>query len=603
MKSAPKLLVIMLLAALIVLSGCAAPADPGAAPAASGETTETAAAPSVGLSNVPREKTLVFENISERVTSPENYNPYIPSTLLHAGLQQIGFESLFYYNYETGELVPWLAETYTYNEAFDEVTIKLRPGAKWSDGEPFTADDVVYTLETLKANAPMMGGWSVDAQTWVDTVTAVDANTVTIKLTGANPRYIFNEFGVRIYGTTFILPKHIWEGQDPTTFNNFDLEQGWPITTGPYKLVSSTSTETVWDRREGWWGAEAGFHDLPKPERIIFRTAGNEERRAAMAINNELDTLWVMGRNTFETVMAQNPNVSSWYAEPPYAYLDPCPRYIGLNTMLSPFDDPQIRQAISYAVNRDQVVDVGWEGLTLKSVWLLPDYAPLKAYMGENQDLLQQYGSGEYNLDKVAEIMTTKGYAQDNEGFWTKDGERITMNLIIRAGETDQVKMAPVVAELLQRGGFDATFTLQDIAAYGDALNNGRADSWLDVACGSVSEPYATMDNYHSRHAKPIGELATGARSRWSNAEYDKIVDEMAVTSPDDPRMHELFRQALEIWLPEIPSVPLVQASLLSSFNSTYWTNWPTEDNNYVHPGHWWATAMLLVMEVQPAQK
>lgn len=602
MKSAPKFLLIMLLAAIAMLSGCAAPAAP-APGAAAGEATEAAAESSAGLPELSREQTLVFENISERVTSPENYNPYIPSTLLHAGLQQIGFESLFYYNYETGELVPWLAESYSYNDTFDEVTIKLRQGAMWSDGEPFTADDVVYTLETLKANAPMMGGWSVDAQTWVDTVTAVDANTVTIKLTGANPRYVFNEFGVRIYGTTFILPRHIWEGQDPTTFSNFDLAQGWPITTGPYQLVSSTSTETVWDRRSGWWGAETGFHALPAPERIVFRTAGNEERRAAMAINNELDTLWVMGRNTFETVMAQNPNVSSWFAEPPYAYLDPCPRYIGLNTMLPPFDDPQIRQAISYAVNRDQVVDVGWEGLTLTSTWLLPDYAPLQSYMDENQDLFQQYGSGEYSLERVAEIMTGKGYTQDGDGFWTKDGQTITMNLIIRAGETDQVKMAPVVAELLQRGGFDATFTLQDIAAYGDALNNGRADSWLDVACGSVAEPYATMDNYHSRHAKPIGELATGARSRWSNADYDKLVDEMAVTSPDDPRMHELFRQALEIWLPDIPSVPLVQASLLSSFNNTYWTNWPTEDNNYVHPGHWWATAMLIVMEVQPAQQ
>jgi peptide/nickel transport system substrate-binding protein len=301
--------------------------------------------------------------------------------------------------------------------------------------------------------------------------------------------------------------------------------------------------------------------------------------------------------------MQQNPDVASWYKEPPYAYLDPCPRYIGLNTMVAPFDDKDIRQAISYAINRDQVVDIGWEGLTKPSIWLLPAYAPLKAYMDENKDLFEKYGAGEYNLDKVAEIMTGKGYTQDGEGFWVDAaGSRIAMNLIIRAGETDQVKMAPVVAELLQRGGFDATFTLQDIAAFNDALSNGRANSWLDVACGSVAEPYATMDNFHSRHVKPIGELATGARSRWSNAEYDKLVDEMAVTSPDDPKLHELFRQALDIWLAESPSVPLVEASLLSSFNNKYWTNWPTEDNNYVHPGHWWATALLLVMEVEPAQ-
>lgn len=552
---------------------------------------------------VPRERTLIFENISERVTSPENYNPFLPSTLLHAGLQQVGLESLFYYNYETGEMMPWLAESYEYNEDFTVATIHLREGVTWSDGEPFTADDVVFTLNMLKENAPALGGWSVDAQTWVADVQAVDPLTVTITLTGTNPRYIFNAFGVRIYGVTFILPRHIWEGQDPVTFSNFDPEQGWPVSTSPYQLVASTTTETVWDRRDNWWGAATGFHELPAPERIIFQTAGSEERRAAMATNNELDTMWLMGRNTFETVMSQNPDVSSWYVEPPYAYLDPCPRHLTVNAMVPPFDNPDVRWAISYAIDRDVVVDIGWEGLTAVGQWIMPDYGPLRPYIENAADLFAQYPTLEYNLDRVDELMTGAGFTKDGDNLWVDaDGQRVTMDIIIRQGEADQVKMAPVVAELLRRAGFDATFTLQDIAAFGDTLNNGRASAWLDVACGAVADPYVTLDNYHSRHARPIGEIATGARSRWSNAEYDAIVDQMAVTSSDDPAMLDLFNDALAIWLPELPTITLTQASLLSSFNSHYWTNWPDENNNYVHPGHWWATALILVMNVQPAQ-
>lgn len=552
--------------------------------------------------DVPRENTLVFENISQRVTTPENYNPLLNGTLKHAGLQQIGFESLFYYNYETGEIVPWLAEGFEYNDDFSEVTINLREGAMWSDGEPFNADDVVFSINLLIENAPELQ-FSNDHASFVDSIEAVDDYTVKITLKGPNPRYVFDVFAVRIYNSTYIVPEHIFADVDPLTFANFDLEQGYPVTTGPYELVISNQTETVWDRRDTWWAAEIGFQEMPAPERIIFLTAGSEERRAAMAINNELDTLWLMGRSTFETVVAQNPDVESWYPEPPYAYLDPCPRFLVVNNMVAPFDNPDLRWAVSYAIDRDALVEIAWEGLTTTNEWLLPGYAPLEEYMDTVTDLFEEYPTLEYNLDKVDEIMTNNGYTKDDVGLWVdENGDRIEMDLVIRQGEAFQVKMAPVLAELLQRAGFDASFKLQDIGAFTETLNSGRANAWIDVSCGSVRDPYRTLDNYHSRHAPPLGETATGARARFANEAYDAIVDEMAQTGADDPKMFELFRDALEIWLPELPAMPLTEASLLSSFNNHYWTNWPTVDNNYVHPGHWWSTALLLVTNVEPAQ-
>ena len=554
------------------------------------------------IPDVPRERTLIFENISQRVTTPDNYNPLLNGSLKHAGLQQVGFESLFYYNYETGEIIPWLAESFEYNDDFTEVTIKLREGAMWSDGEAFNADDVVFTINLLIANAPELS-FSNDHASFVQNIEAVDDLTVKITLKGQNPRYIFDVFAVRIYNSTYIVPEHIFADIDPSTFLNFDLEQGWPVTTGPYQLVISNQTETVWDRRETWWAAETGFQEMPEPERVIFLTAGSEERRAAMAINNELDTLWLMGRSTFETVTAQNPDVESWFPEPPYAYLDPCPRYLVVNNMVAPFDNPDLRWAVSYAIDRDVLVDIAWEGLTTTSEWLLPDYAPLQPYMDSIADLLQDYPPLEYNLDRVDEIMTANGYTKDDVGLWVDaDGNRVEMDLVVRQGEAFQVKMAPVLAELLQRAGFDASFKLQDIGAFTETLNSGRANAWIDVSCGSVRDPYRTMDNFHSRHAPAIGETATGARSRWINEDYDVIVDEMARTGVDDPRLQELFHDAMAIWLPELPAMPLTQASLLSSFNNHYWTNWPTVDNNYIHPGHWWSTALLLVTAVEPAQ-
>ena len=68
----------------------------------------------------------------------------------------------------------------------------------------------------------------------------------------------------------FIVPEHIFKGQDPQTFTNFDLAKGWPVVTGPYKLVYSDPQQKIWDRRDDWWGAKTGFHPLPAPERMIF---------------------------------------------------------------------------------------------------------------------------------------------------------------------------------------------------------------------------------------------------------------------------------------------------------------------------------------------
>jgi len=563
----------------------------------------TSTASTTVAQDVAREDQLIFENISERVTTPENYNPFLPSTLQHAGLQQVGFESLFYYNYETGEMVPWLARGYQFNDAFDEVTIDLQPEAKWSDGTPFTADDVVYTMNMLKDNSPALGGNSVNAKTWVEDIVAVDAHTVKLTLTSANPRYMLDAFGVRIYGTTMILPKHIWETQDPQTFTNYDIAKGWPVSTSPYQLISSTTTETVWQRRDDWWGAASGFHTLPEPLQVVFKTAGSEERRAAMAGNNELDSVWVLGRDNFEQVVANNKDVFSWFPEAPYAYLDPCPRYMAFNTTQAPFDDPQLRWAISQALNRDAIVDIAWENLTVPAKWMTPDYPPFASYMENATDLFSQYDTLVYDVDKSAATMEAAGYTRNGDFWQDKDGNPITIDLVIRQGEADQTRMAPVVTTLLQRAGFDANFVLSDIAAFSDALNTGRADAWLDVSCGGISDPYGTLELYHSRHAAPMGEVATGARTRWSNAEYDAIVEEMAVTAADDPRMQDLFHDALAIWLPEMPAIPLVQAALLTSFNGHYWDNFPTSENNYVHPGFWWATNLLIVAEVQKKQQ
>jgi peptide/nickel transport system substrate-binding protein len=133
----------------------------------------------------------------------------------------------------------------------------------------------------------------------------------------------------------------------------------------------------------------------------------------------------------------------------------------------------------------------------------------------------------------------------------------------------------------------------------------GQFDALIDWdACGSINEPWASLDRYHSRWVRPLGEPVTNYNNqvRWSNAEYSALVDQMAPLPLGDPQVDELFVQAMRIWAKELPFIPLVQEKQLISFDTTYWTNWPTASNNYVHPPSWWQSTHIIVHSLEPAE-
>jgi peptide/nickel transport system substrate-binding protein len=134
----------------------------------------------------------------------------------------------------------------------------------------------------------------------------------------------------------------------------------------------------------------------------------------------------------------------------------------------------------------------------------------------------------------------------------------------------------------------------------------GYFDAMIDWdACGSINEPWASLDRYHMRWVQPLGEAVTNYNNqvRWSNAEYSAIVDEMSALPLGDPQIDDLFVDAMGIWLEELPFIPLVQDKQLVSFDTTYWQGWPTANNNYVHPPSWWQSAHIIIHHLEPAEQ
>jgi peptide/nickel transport system substrate-binding protein len=593
-----RIIVLTLMVAFALLfTSCAPPME---APAATGGDVAAPAdtgAVAVSTGDIPREKTLIigFEGGPHAAPEQSGLNPGATNSQGH---HQVMIESLYYLNYQTGELIPWLAaEQATWNEDFTVVTIPLRDGIKWSDGEPFTAEDIVFTIDMLKANPTLS---FADRVVDVASAEAIDDVTVQITLNKTDPRFVVNAFGVRIWGAVRIVPKHIWEGQDPNTFNNFDLEKGWPVWTGPYKLVKATSTEFVFDRRADWWGAETGFQDLPAPERIIFVEAGPDERKAAALSANEVDGEPSLRIDTFNTVLEQNANAIGWTTEPPHAWIDPCPGVLGFNTRVAPWDDKDMRWAVNYALSKQEIGDAQTGGFGQPSPYNFPDYPALQAWLTENQDLLDQYGPTVYDPAKAKSLIESKGYVMGADGFYEKDGERLQVDILFK---TEEPILPALVVSAFQEVGIDAAARALAGAAYFDARTTGDFEiETHHVACGSVVEPYDELNLFHSRWIMPIGERASNNIWGWSNAEYDQIVDEMQTIAPGAERQHELFRRALEIRLQELPIISLTQQRRVVPYSTKYWTNWPTAENDYHHPPNWWMNFLMLVVDIEPAQ-
>ncbi len=551
-----------------------------------------------------RAETAIFDIDGGRVENPDIWNPYVPGGRRDHGFHQAVMEPLFILNYESGQIVPWTGESMTPNESLDVWTLKIRDGVKWSDGEAFNADDVVFSINMLLVPENVTLNNAGDMQQWVSSVSKVDDLTVEFQLTNPNPRFQLDYFSVRIWGGVNIVPEHIWSGQDPLTFKNYDPEQGWPVFTGPYKVDSISNTEFTYVRDDNWWGVAAGVDDLPAPKKLIWTWAGPEEARAALMGDNGLDSLMDITLGTFLALKEQNPNVTAWLPDLPYATLDPCARNFEFNTTVAPWDNKDMRWAVNYAIDRNEIVEIAYEGSTVPSRSFFPAYAPLNRYTDllDSEGVYTEYPVTTHNTDKAKELIEANGYVMGDDGYYAKDGTQLAIDITTHEAFIEKQRIAAVIVEQLQRVGINASTRNEAGATWDDNFRRGNFEArmgWQN--CGSVNEPWASMDTLNASWVVPVGELSSFNGWRWSNDRYSELVNQIGQLPLGDAAIDPLFVEAMGIYYSELPTIPITQARKLIPLNTTYWTNWPPAENNYTSAWTWWQSTHLVIHNIQPA--
>jgi peptide/nickel transport system substrate-binding protein len=587
------------------------------------------------LGTFPRRETVIARQLTGRVGTPDNMNLWVGWKWQDRGLQNLADEPLWSVDFATGNIIHGLAEgDPKYSADFTSLTVPLRKGVTWNDGQPFTAADVVFTVEALKKFEGFSAhSYFVDN---VDKVTAVDDYTVKFDLKQANSR--FHTTFLDRWGCTRIMPKHIFEKEaDPVqfTFNPY-------VGCGPYKLHSFDPQGfwTAWERRADWDKSPTGImYGEPKPKYIIIQAFDNEGAQILSQLTHQLDVA-ELSADGLKALLAQSKTSRAYQPTFPFVVNnDPCITGILFNTARPPFDKVDVRWALILAIDIVEYTSIAVDSTGTLSPVHVPHLGPYpKDYIAPMQDWLKAFtidvGNGEtfapYDPDapkRVAEYAKSRGYVfPDTQEFlekafglgWYKYAPDIAEKLLIKNGfKRDANKMwllpdgtpwtigyvcgniltnhdarnAAAAVQQWKKFGVDAqVLSIADndgLQATGDFDVSGNwpaQEPW-----GAGPDLYRVLDRWNSAYKKPLGERTQGIYSRWSSPEMDAIIKELRETDPfNTEAVIAVGTKGLQEAVKNMPGVPTYGYIGFVGWDQQYWTNWPGSENAYCEPyTHW----------------
>jgi peptide/nickel transport system substrate-binding protein len=603
--------------------------------------------------DVPREELFVIDQIY-RYGVAENYNIWLTTGSETPHRHALMHETLWYRDQETGERVYGLAVSDPqYNEDFTQMTVELREGVMWTDGTPFTADDVIFTVETLKA-VPELGqsGWSAAFNQFVDSVEAVDDMTIQFNLLETNPRF-HNFFETRWNGV-YIMPKHIYETVEDYGAYTFPD----PVVLGNYVPVQADPNGfwELYERRADPENSVAGIvtgNEGPKYVITIFY--GDSTRKAIAMSRGELDVYFDADIEAFETTLDTTPTARSWYTDFPWAYPNEVStRMFSFNYEGQPlFQNADVRWALALSLN---IVELQTEYIGgVAKVTFMPNpptqslqviyHDPMEEWL---LDLQVDLGDGEmynvydptvpeqiaawaeeqgytvpgtprdvfgtgwwkYDLEAAEKLMLKAGMTKDGDQWMTPDGEPFTIDLISPPDENDAFRMANAAADMWSDFGIDVNLQGLERNVWDQNQRVGQFDvstPWTNFALAS-GDAWPEIRNDHPQYIVPVGEdAATGGGDtyitamRLNDPVLGEMIDQMAVTDPSTPESVELNTEYYKYWVENMYSITAIAFKKFVTWDERYWTGFPTaEDPNYM-PLYWFHGGKFAVQNLSAA--
>ncbi len=480
------------------------------------------------------------------------FNPYNGHP--NAGILGLVYETLYFVNVNGGSFTPMLATDYKWNSDNTQVTFTIRPNVKWSDGKPFTADDVAFTFNTMKQYpaADGSGVWS-----YLKEVTASDANTVVMTFQKAYPPVL-----VTIAGHVFIIPKHIFESVgDPTKYLTDK-----PIGTGPFMLSKYQTDLAVYTKSPSYWQA-----DKVKIDQIRYPEYKDTSTIQLALPKGEVDWAGYFSPTLQQDFVAKDSAHNHLFMDAVNLY-SICPNQkdatIGGSTGLP------VRLALSTAVDRTAIAAQATAGLEP------PGSMTGLVLPTANNWLDTQYGSLPSTADtaKAQKYLTDAGYTKGNDGIYQKNGKRLSLTLRSVDSYSDWNAAAKLVADQAKAVGIEIKNVTVGEDNYYTLRTNGKYDYQLQF-CGMVGgpTPYYLYNQYLNSNQIGQGKFNFVA---WNDATTDKYLNQYASTS--DVAVQKQAIQGIEkVFVDNQPFIPLWTGADYDEYSTKNFTGWPDQSNPY----------------------
>jgi peptide/nickel transport system substrate-binding protein len=508
----------------------------------------------------------------------ENFNPFLNNGNSNLyGTDGLLYETLYFWDQlDPSQTEPLLAQSYQLSSDGTQATFHLQTGVKWSDGQAFTSADVVFSIN-YSIQYASLGVDQNGLKGFVKSVTATDANTVVVNFTGPAATNLWY-----LAGQTYIVPQHIWSSiTDPDKEINSN-----PVGTGPFTLKSFSPSIYKLAKNPNYW--QPG---KPQVDEVDYPSFNSNMTGATLLAQSQVDWTGLFIADIQDAYINHNPAHNTFYSP-------------GVQTtMLLPnltnpiLKDVKVRQALSAAIDRDQlnkVAEDGYQSVASPTGLVLPAF---KTFL----DPSYPSAFGGPQPAQAKSILQGDGYTLDSNGYFAKGGKELEFSIMAPNGWSDWNQMETLIATQEKAAGIKIDVQEPAQADWFTKVGNGDFDLSLHWTNHGPSPYYMYWALLDSVNSAAIGKNANSNYQRWQDPQTDK--DLLTIANTTDPTVAQTaYNDLQKIMVEQVPAIPLVYGSDWNESTTARFTGWSSAANPYALPAPFDAPDVeITVLHLTPA--